>query len=314
MNFDVKSRTIYYVRHGSHAYGLNTASSDEDFKGICVKPKECYLGFMTNFEQYEHMASKSEGVDEVVYSLDKFARLAADCNPNIIEVLFVDDSDIIKIDEFGEALRSIRGEFLSKKAKYTFAGYASAQLHRIKSHRAWLLSPPKAPPTREEFGLSDGLRSTKSELGAFESMVKDGIELHSDLMSHFVKERQYHAALMHWNQYVNWKNTRNPARASLEEKFSYDTKHGMHLIRLMRMCKEILSTGNVNVKRADDREELLGIRHGIRSYESVIEESERLMSECDSLYETSTLPREPNRVKLDKVIIDLTERYLSSHG
>ena len=54
------------------------------------------------FEQHEHMGSKSDGIDQVVYSLEKFASLAADCNPSIIEVLHVDENDIIKIDEFGE--------------------------------------------------------------------------------------------------------------------------------------------------------------------------------------------------------------------
>jgi predicted nucleotidyltransferase len=55
MNFDVEARTIYMARHGSHAYGLNTPDSDEDFKGICVKPKEAYFGFTQRFEQHEHI-------------------------------------------------------------------------------------------------------------------------------------------------------------------------------------------------------------------------------------------------------------------
>jgi len=33
MNFDVDARTILLVRHGSHAYGLNTPASDEDNTG-----------------------------------------------------------------------------------------------------------------------------------------------------------------------------------------------------------------------------------------------------------------------------------------
>jgi len=63
MHFDVESRTIFKCRHGSHAYGLNVATSDEDFKGVCIKPKECYFGFTQRFEQMEHMGSKSDGVE-----------------------------------------------------------------------------------------------------------------------------------------------------------------------------------------------------------------------------------------------------------
>lgn len=35
----------------------------------------------------------------------------------------------------------------------TFLGYAMAQLKQIKTHRSWLLNPPKSKPLREDFGL-----------------------------------------------------------------------------------------------------------------------------------------------------------------
>lgn len=316
MNFDVKSRTILFVRHGSHAYGLNIASSDTDYKGVCVKPKAAYLGFLENFEQAEHMASKSEGVDSVTYSLDKFAHLAADCNPNIIEVLHVDDHDVISSDAFGDELRGMRDLFMSKKAKFTFAGYAHAQLKRIKTHRAWLLTPPPAPPTRKEFGLSEDTKVTPAEFGAFEAAVmqKLDIEMSHDVLTLFLREKQYRAAKTQFDQYVNWKKSRNPARAVLEAQFGYDTKHGMHLIRLMRMCREILETGKVNVKRTFDRDDLLEIRSGRRPYDSLVEEAEQLERECDALYLTSSLRKEPDRKALDAAIVRMTERYLSLHG
>lgn len=318
MNFDVQARTIYFCRHGSHAYGLNVPTSDEDFKGVCIKPREAYFGFTQRFEQQEHMGSKSDGVDSVTYSLDKFAALAADCNPNIIEILHVSDRHILQIDEFGEELRSHRDDFLSKKAKFTFSGYAHAQLHRIKTHRAWLLNPPKAPPSRAEFGLSETSKVSKSELGAFDSMAAQGhdVELPKNVVTLFVKEKAYQAAKTHYDQYLNWVKTRNPARAELEAKFGYDTKHGMHLLRLQRMAKEILTDHRVYVDREarGDREELLDVRFGRRSYDALIEEAEKLEAECDELYKTSTLRKEPNRAALDKIVVDMTDRYLRKHG
>lgn len=315
MNFDLEKRTILFVRHGSHAYGLNVPTSDEDFKGVCIKPKECYFGFTQKFEQMEHMGSKSDGVDRVIYGLQKFASLAAECNPNIIEILHVDDSDVLKCDEFGEQLREHRYDFISKKARFTFAGYAHAQLHRIKTHRKWLLDPPKCAPDRKQFSLSETTKVSKSELGAFDSLLDQGIEveLPKDVITLFTREKAYQAAKTHYDQYVNWTKTRNPARAELEGNFGYDVKHGMHLLRLMRMCKEILLTGKVHVKRSD-REGLLAVRRGDRIYDSLIEEAERLEAECAALYETSLLPREANRAKIDEMIVDMTERYLRIHG
>lgn len=316
MHFDVQKRTILLVKHGSHAYGTNVEGSDEDFKGVCIKPKECYFGFTQKFEQFEHMGSKSDGVDKVIYSLDKFAALAADANPNIIEVLHVADKDVLSMDEFGEQLRAHRYDFLSKKAKFTFSGYSMAQLKRIRTHRKWLLDPLKCPPMRKEFGLSEMSAVNKSELGAYDAMLsQDSIEMElpKDIITLFTREKAYQAAKTHYDQYVNWTKTRNPARAELEAKFGVDTKHAMHLVRLMRMCKEILTVGKVIVKRPD-REELLAIRRGAWSYDQIVEHAEQLDAQCTALYETSLLPREPDRAKLDTIIVEMTDRYLRLHG
>ena len=278
MTFDVEKRTILRVRHGSHAYGLNIATSDIDEKGVCIEPLEYHLGFLNNFEQFERMASKGGDKDLVIYAFKKFVKLAAECNPNIIEVLFVDDSDILYCDKFGEELLARRNLFISKEAFNRFSGYARGQLHRIKSHRSWLMDPPKNPPNQS-------------------SMSKE----------------EFKSALTRWNQYENWKKQRNPARAELEAKFGFDTKHGMHLIRLMRMCKEIMTDGSVNVKR-QDRDELLAIRNGERSYDSVVEEANRLDQENVDLHKISTLPEKANRIQLDKFVVETIQLYLSEFG
>lgn len=316
MNFDVESRTILLVKHGSHAYNLATETSDLDVKGISVPPLKYHLGFSSVFEQHIRETSKGHPTDLVIYSLRKFAKLASESNPNIIEVLFGDDSDIIKIDEFGEELRAFRQNFLSKKARFTFSGYAFSQLKRIITHRNWLLNPPKEPPTRKEYGLSDTFQVSKTELGAFNTLLEKGSfqELSNEALSLYSKERAYKNMLTQWNQYQEWRSSRNPARAELEAKFGYDSKHASHLIRLMRMCKEILLTGQVIVKRPD-REYLLNVKRGQRSYDEIIEESEKLESDINDLYESSNvLPKHPNINLIDNFIVDLTQRYLSKHG
>ena len=83
-------RTVLLVRHGSHAYGTNTAASDEDFKGIIIPPKEYYFGTIHRLEQIE---LKAPNPDAVIYEIRKFFNLAMDCNPAIIEVLHTDPSD-----------------------------------------------------------------------------------------------------------------------------------------------------------------------------------------------------------------------------
>jgi len=329
MNFDVEKRTIFLGRHGSHAYGLNVATSDTDVKGICIEPLPYHLGSLHRFEQYERMGNSGGGdlqllksfvdepIDLVIYSLKKFVRLAADCNPNIIEILYIDDSDIIFMNKFGERLREARDLFLSQKARFTFAGYAHTQLKRIKTHRSWLLNPPTHKPTREEYNLSQRTKATSSELGLFEDTLTKGTEvkISAELYTVLMAERSYKQAMMHWDQYMTWKKKRNPARAALEAEYGYDTKHGMHLLRLMRMCKEIMLTGHVLVKRPD-RDDLLAVRYGQRSYDDLVEEAEQLEEECAALYGSDTchLPKNPPREKLDKMLVDLTEEYCKMYG
>jgi predicted nucleotidyltransferase len=317
MNFDVDKRTILLVKHGSHAYGLNTPTSDEDFKGVCIKPRAAYFGFTQRFEQHEHMGSKTDGIDKVVYSLEKFVSLAADCNPSIVEVLHVADEDVVVKDSFGERLRAIRDDFLSRKAKFTFAGYAHGQLKRIKTHRSWLLNPPKAPPTRKEFGLSETSKISKSELGAYDAILEQGIEIElpKDLLTVFTREKQYQASKTHYDQFKSWEKSRNPARAELEAKYGYDTKHGMHLMRLELMGIEILEKHTVHVKwTGPERDYLMGIRNGLLPYDELVERAEKLEARADELYETSTLRREPNRAQLDAIVVDMTDEYLSLYG
>lgn len=318
MDFDFNARTILLVKHGSQAYGLATPSSDLDVKGVLIEPRRYHYGYLHRFEQHEEQATKDHERDLVIYSLKKFAKLAADCNPSIIEVLWGDDADVLHIDGFGEELRGARQGFLSRKARFTFSGYAHSQLKRIKTHRAWLLDPPKAAPVRSDFGLSDVDQINKSELGAGNAMFESPAEMSkvgipANVVTLFTKENAYQSAKTHYDQYVNWVKTRNPARSALELRHGYDTKHAMHLVRLMRMCKEILATGNVIVKRSD-RDELLGIRNGMMTYDQLIEHAEALEADCEALYETSPLPHAADHVMLDKLVVKLTDRYIRLHG
>jgi hypothetical protein len=352
----IQEGTVLLVRHGSHAYGTNTATSDEDFKGIAIPPRKYFLGTMHRFEQAE---LKAPDPDAVIYDIRKFFNLAADCNPNIIEVLHTDPSDHFIVDPIGEVILEHKNEFLSKKIKHTFLGYSVAQLKRIKTHKRWIMNPPSAPPTRASLGLPEqtlipndqlmaataevqkeldrfqfdfmegleesqkiGIRTTVSEMLAELKITADQhweaaarkIGLTDNFIEIMQRERQYTSAKREWDQYQNWKKTRNPTRSALEEKFGYDTKHAYHLVRLIRMCREILTTGVVQVKRPD-REELLAIRNGAWTYDQLIEFADREDKALAELYNTSTaLPKTPDKEKLDQLCIRLVQMALSKYS
>ena len=120
------------------------------------------------------------------------------------------------------------------------------------------------------------------------------------------KERRYHSALTQFNQYMTWKDERNKERAALEAKYGYDCKHGSHLVRLLRMCKEILLEGTVHVYR-EDAAELLAIRRGEWSYDRLMEFVDEEEKKIDAAYRESKLPRVPDKTFLDNLCCHLVE-------
>lgn len=122
-------------------------------------------------------------------------------------------------------------------------------------------------------------------------------------MDEFRKDKENH------NNYWDWKRTRNPKRHELEEKFGYDTKHAMHLVRLLRMGREILTTGEVLVKRPD-AQELLDIRNGAWSYEEILkwaEAEDKLIR--GELYNKTHLRKKPNIKLASKILMDVQDLY-----
>jgi predicted nucleotidyltransferase len=299
---------VYETVHGSHAYGLAREGSDLDLKGVVVGPARWYLGFGAAPEQLEL------GPDHVRYDVRKLFRLLVACNPTVTEMLWTDPADHRTVTPAGARLLATRSSFLSKRARDTFDGYALAQLRRIRSHRRWLLSPPAGAPRRADFGLPDKRAVPRAELGAAEAVLaRDDGSVEASLAPGFLdllaREKRWRAAEREWQQYETWRRERNPARAALEAKHGYDTKHAMHLVRLQRMAIEILETSHVTVKRPD-RDELLAIRDGAWSYERLIEESERLSARSTEAAARSTLPDAPDEVSLDALCVSITREVL----
>lgn len=345
----IHSNTIFFTRHGSKAFGTNIETSDDDFKGVCIPPKNYFFGF-DKFEQVESFKP-----DIVIYDIRKFFKLAADCNPSIIEVLFTDESDHMIVTPLGRELLDNKNMFLSKKVKFTYSGYAISQLQRVKKHHHWHTHPMVEPPSRSDFGLPEKYIIKKNELEAAESAVQKQLDkwnttfldelengmrtellnkfhniltdmkLHDDAQYaaaarkvgydesfiHMLQlERQYKGKMNEWDQYQEWKKNRNPARAELEKKYGYDCKNAYHIVRLVRMCREILTTGNVIVKRPD-REELIAIRNGLWTYQQLIEWVEKEDKELEELYYSSAiLPKSTDKIKIDELCIKMVENYI----
>ncbi|MFK7926651.1 MAG: nucleotidyltransferase domain-containing protein [Myxococcota bacterium] len=326
-SFDLFAHTHLLVVAGSRAYGLNRPDSDVDLRGVAVPPAAFLHGFLRRFEQEDdpealgvfrsvltqvEAGAAPEKVEGSVYDLIKFIRLASDANPNMLDVLFGRDEEVRVQTAVGRRLREERGRFLSKRVAKTYAGYARGQLKRIQGHRAWLVNPPSHEPTRAEYGLPEHALLPRDQLVAAENAAAKGVvAFDPSVVAVLQRERKYHSARRQWDQYQTWKKHRNPGRAKLEVDHGYDTKHAMHLVRLLRMGLEILQTGQVHVWRgAIDRQELLEIRSGAWEFDQLIEWADRQSEALRSAQGTSSLPDEADKDGLDALCIQLVEEAL----
>ena len=100
--------------------------SDVDIRGIFIPHRKFLLG-----NQHVDEFKDPNDEDTVYFSLEKFIRLALECNPNVVEQLFVRDEDILYMNDIGRELRNLRHHFISKNAFARFGSYAHAQLKRM---------------------------------------------------------------------------------------------------------------------------------------------------------------------------------------
>lgn len=343
------SNTVFLARAGSHAYGTSTPESDEDWRGIAIPTKEYVFGTLHKFEQAE-----IKEPDCVITDIRKWTHLASMANPNVLELAFTDNSDVV-LNMFEMCdLKNVRDLFLTKRVRHTYSGYSRGQLNRLKLHRAYHLNPPTKQPERSDFGLpentlvpGDQLKSIEAEIQKkldswsikylddqpvsvrialtnkfTEHLTEIGIASQADLwlpaarslgasdnlIEAMKKERGYASAKRDYDNYFKWKRDRNPARAALEAKFGYDGKFAMHLVRLMRQCREILTTGKVIVKRPD-AEELLSIRNGAWEYDYLVEWVENQDKELQQVALDSKLPNAPDVEKIDKWLVGVLENW-----
>lgn len=330
------------VKHkaGSHAYGTNISTSDEDYRGIfCADPINLRTPFFTVRE-----VEDTDEEDTKLYELAHFMKLCIDCNPNIVETLWVDDADIIYSTGAYDLLRDHRADLLSSKIAFTTVGYALSQLKRIKGHNKWIMNPqseqqplPKDYLTCIQWFGKD--KQLKVDVGTYFNNHRlipyggdlfalvpvekyqlwdlngnlndlyegDRSELPTPIMLVKWNREQFKSDLEKHQQYWEWKNNRNEKRSALEEQFGYDTKHAMHLVRLLRMGVEALRDGVILVRRPDAKE-LLTIRDGAWTYEELVEYAEFMNNEVTEVwYKKTALPKKVDMHKAAALLMSVQD-------
>lgn len=340
---NIKPYLLFECISGSRAYGLETATSDTDIKGVFYLPKEVYYGL-----GYTPQIN-NETNDIVYYELGRFVELLCASNPNILELLNAPDQTVLYRHPLMDMLKP--QWFLSKTCIKTFAHYAQGQIKKAQGLNKKIVNPvDKKLKTILDFCyILDGVQSTPlkkwlhqkswkqnhiglaqiphahdlyalyyDEYANYQGIIKSE-DSRQVLLSSISKDAPRQAYLSFnqdgyssyrkkYHEYWQWVKNRNEARyqQNIEHQRSYDSKNMMHTFRLLYMALDIARYGEIRVWR-ENRNELLDIKQGHHSYEQLVQRSEHLLHEIEAAFNDSLLSPEVNQKAALETLITMRD-------
>ncbi len=252
---DLIEKIILNSESGSQLYGTSILGSDIDYRGIFLPNKKYIYGLSrlieesekgTIIDKDENNKNTKDAIDVKYFELKKFVNLASKCNPNILEMVFLNNENIIECTEEYETIRSNSDKFLSKIFIYErFREYAKAQRYKmiIKLDNYNLY---KKFINRYNELISEN-ESYKNELISIliERKLIDDVKIASSNIefadTHFLKSYTLYACY----KQINDRLSKVSNREELVLKYGYDTKFASHYLRLLFEGIELLETGKL---------------------------------------------------------------------
>ena len=304
---------------GSHGYGTNREESDIDLRGVTMNMPSDLIG-LTSFEQFEDRST-----DTVIFSFRKAVNLFLNCNPNMVEILGLDEDQYLIISPTGRELLDNRHLFLTKRAAASFGHYADAQLRRLQNAIARDSLPQ---PSREEHifrsvshALEDFNRKNQDQEGGLSRLyIDDAVtgELETEI---FFDGEFRHYPLRKYNELMNTllsvvREYDKIGKRNHKKDDNHLNKHAMHLVRLFMMGLDILEEGVIRTHRPEEDLRLLrSIRNGdfmedsvlIPAFYEIVREYEARFSQAEK---ESPLPDHPDMEAVEKLVEHINRQVI----
>jgi predicted nucleotidyltransferase len=104
---------------------------------------------------------------------------------------------------------------------------------------------------------------------------------------------------------VGERGQRDINRRELVERFGYDTKYAMHMLRLGHQGVEFMESGRLTLPiREPVRSHLMDVRRGLSNLADVLAECTELELQLSTLLESSPLPLEPDVKTVETFVMD----------
>jgi len=130
---DSQAKLICQLIGGSTLYGLNTATSDVDFRGIFSVNNKRYV---TGFRTVESIVETGE-VDSAYYELKHYLQLLRKTNTQVLEILFAPLSSFTHTTSTFTQMRNHRYSLIdSQLLKKSLAGYIHSEMRLATGERS----------------------------------------------------------------------------------------------------------------------------------------------------------------------------------
>ena len=304
---------------GSHAYGTNNENSDLDIRGCALNSKKQILT-NENFEQFV-----DEVTDTTIYSFNKLVTLLSNVNPNTIEMLGNRPEHYFYVSPIGQELLDNAHLFLSKRAIYSFGGYAAAQLHKLENKSNRLVGQAQ----NEEHILKTIEHAWMDIKRDYFEFPDDAINLYIDkaVQEGFDTEIFMDVNLTHyplrdykslWNELQSI--VKSYAKIGKRNKNAVEHnklgKHMMHLIRLYMMCLDILEKEQIVTYREKEHDLLMAIRNGeyLDSNQQPTSEFYEMVDDFEKKLDyakaNTNLPDNPDYNAINEFVASVNERVV----
>ena len=313
-------RIMFLTLGGSHAYGTDTETSDVDIRGCTMNNASEIVGLST-FEQIVET-----NTDTTIYAFNKLITLLCNCNPNTIEMLGCKPEHYIYMTDTGRSMVDNRKMFLSKRALYSFGGYANQQLNRLESA---LARDRLAQAQKEEHirrSMENSVKSFEDRYTAFESgsiklftdiSQREGMdrEIFADIHLEHFPARQFNSMMNDLHNVIGTYEKLNHRNHKKDD--AHLNKHAMHLVRLYLLCIDILEKEEIITYREADHDLLMSIRGGMYMNEDgtykheFFELVDNLKKRLDYAKENTSLPAHPNMKEVEEFVMSINRRALN---
>ncbi len=333
---------------GSRAYGLATADSDTDIKGVFYLPKSHYFGLHNDYVPQVNNATN----DIVYYELGRYIELLLQNNPNMMELLATPAEKVLYRHPL---MNSFLPEwFISKLCKNTFAGFANSQIKKARGLNKKIVNPinknkksildfcsvfvnnHSIPLTswlaeqtfyQSQIGLVVMPKSTQMYamyVDATDTLGFSGLMQKSDatqLKLSAIPKGMIATAYLTFNAhgfskycndykaYWQWVSERN------EVRYQTTITHGKqydakNMMHTIRLLEMAydIATTGQVIVKRPNRDELLAIKSGASNYDALLAQAEQLTQRIESAFASSALPDYPNTQKTLSTLVTVRDQ------